>query len=206
VQNVIERIDGAKGAVTVDPERIYTHKDQQILVCPSMTGGRNWPAGAYSPRTNAMYVPMQNLCMNTRTQDDGRDPELVYGLDREPVLAPGKDKMGAVWAISAETGKTLWQHEQPAGVMAMVATGGGLVFGGDAAGDFKAYDETTGEVLWQTNLGSPISGYPVTYAVDGKQYVAVSTSMSGIARNTESFAPEVMPENSDSALFVFALP
>ena len=61
-------------------------------------------------------------------------------------------------------------------------------------------------MLWETELGSPISGYPVSYAVDGKQYVAVTTSMSGVANNTNRFHPEVMPEGRDSKVFVFALP
>jgi alcohol dehydrogenase (cytochrome c) len=206
VQNVVAAIDGATGKATTDPARIYTRKDQEIFVCPSMQGGRNWPAGAYSPRTNAMYVPMQNVCMTTKTQDDGRDPSLVYGLEQEAALAPGKDVMGAIWAVSAETGETLWNREQPAGTMSMFATGGGLVFGGDVAGHFRAYDETTGEVLFDTALGSPISGFPVSYAVDGKQYVAVTTSNSGIANNTNRFHPEVMPEGRESKVFVFALP
>jgi alcohol dehydrogenase (cytochrome c) len=206
VQNVVADIDGATGKVTSDPAVVYTHKDQEVLICPTMQGGRNWPAGAYSPRTNAMYVPMQNICMNTKVQDDGRDPSLVYGLEQDAVLAPGKDVMGAIWAVSAETGETLWNREQPAGTMAMAATGGGLVFGGDVAGHFRAYDETTGEVLFDAELGSPISGYPVSFAVDGKQYVAVTTSNSGISGNTSRFHPEVMPEGSESRVFVFALP
>ncbi|WP_428102302.1 pyrroloquinoline quinone-dependent dehydrogenase [Candidatus Rariloculus sp.] len=205
-QNVISDIDGATGAVTVDPERIYTRKDQQLLVCPGMNGGKNWQAGAYSPRTNTMYMPMQNLCMNATTETDERDPELVYGLEAEQRLAPGKEDMGTVWAISAETGATRWHHEQRAGVMSMVATGGGLVFGGDVAGYFKAYDDTSGAVLWEANLGSPVSGFPVTYAVDGKQYVAVTTGPSGVAGNGGRFTPEVMPESEDTAVFVFALP
>jgi alcohol dehydrogenase (cytochrome c) len=153
-----------------------------------------------------MYVPMQNVCMVTKTQDDGRDASLVYGLEQEAILAPGKGNMGAIWAVSAETGETLWNIEQQAGAMAMVATGGGLIFGGDVAGHFRAYDETTGEVLFDVALGSQISGYPVSFGVDGKQYVAVTTSMSGIATNTRKFHPEVMPENQDSKVFVFALP
>jgi alcohol dehydrogenase (cytochrome c) len=205
-QNVVKTIDGATGNVTDDPERVYTHKDQSIFVCPGMNGGKNWPAGAYSPRTNAMYMPMQNQCMNARTQDDQRDPKLVYGLEQEQVLSPGAEGQGTIWAISAETGKVLWRHEQRAGVMSMVATGGGLVFGGDVAGNLTAYDEKTGEVLWQKNLGSAISGYPVVYAVGGKEYVAVTTGSSGVYNNGRKFAPEVVPESTESAVFVFALP
>ena len=108
-------------------------------------------------------MAMQNLCMNAKTLSDQRDPSLVYGLESEQILAPGADKMGAVWAVSAATGETLWRHEQRAGVMAMVATGGGLVFGGDVAGRFTAYDDATGEILWQADLGSPISGFPCDF-------------------------------------------
>jgi alcohol dehydrogenase (cytochrome c) len=72
--------------------------------------------------------------------------------------------VGAVWAISAETGRTLWKYEQRAGVFSLLATGGGLVFGGDASGRFRAFDERTGKVLWETNLGAPVSGYPITFA------------------------------------------
>jgi PQQ-dependent dehydrogenase (methanol/ethanol family) len=205
-QNVVANIDGATGKVTVDPERLFTRKDQTLMVCPGTNGGKNWPAGAYSPRTNAMYMPMQNMCMNATTETDQRDPSLVYGLDVEPLMAPGKDRVGVVYAVSAETGKTLWKHEQRAGEMSLVATGGGLIFGGDAAGRFKAYDETTGEVLWEADLGSPVSGYPVSFAVDGKQYVAVTTGPSLVAATARRMTPELPPDSGGARIFVFALP
>ncbi len=205
-QNVIANIDGATGIVNVDPARIYTQKDQTIIVCPGMNGGKNWPAGAYSPRTNAMYMPMQNQCMTARTQADGRDSSLVYGLEQKQMLTPGNPNQGTIWAISAQTGDVLWKREQRAGVMSMVATAGGLIFGGDVGGNFRAYDEKTGDVVWETNVGAAISGYPVSYAVDGKQYVAVTTGSSGVYNNGRRFAPEFVPERTDPAVFVFALP
>jgi alcohol dehydrogenase (cytochrome c) len=205
-QNVVKSIDGATGKVTDDPERVYSHKDQEITVCPGMNGGKNWPAGAYSPRTNAMYMPMQNQCMTTKVQADGRDPKLVYGLEQQQLLSPGATGQGTVWAISAETGEVLWRKELRAGAMSMVATAGGLVFGGDVAGNVTAYDEKTGDVLWQKNVGSPITGYPVTYRAGGKQYVAFITGTSGVYTNGRRFAPEVVPEKSETALVVFALP
>ena len=139
------------------------------MICPGAQGGKNWPAGAYNPRTNVMYMPMQNLCGNFTTNTDKRDPSKVYGLDFPTIIAPGTDKVGAIWAISVDTGKTLWKYEQRAGVFSLVSTGGGLVFGGDANGRFRAFDERSGKVLWETNLGAPVSGYPITFAVDGKQ-------------------------------------
>ena len=149
---------------------------------------------------------MQNMCMNATTQTDQRDPKLVYGFSSEYITAPGATQVGVVWAISAEKGTTLWKHEQRTGVMSLVATGGGLVFGGDVAGDFKAYDEATGAVLWETNLGSPVSGYPVTFAVDGKQYVAVTTGQSLVASAARRVTPELTGESGGAQVFVFALP
>ena len=88
--------------------------------------------------------------------------------------------------------------------MSLVATGGGLIFGGDANGRFRAYDDKTGKVLWEMNLGSPVSGYPITFTVGGKQYVAVTTGPSLVANSALRVAPELKPGNA-AAVFVFAL-
>ena len=110
-----------------------------------------------------------------------------------------------MWAISVETGKTLWKYEQRAGVFSLVSTGGGLIFGGDANGRFRAFDERTGKVLWETNLGAPVSGYPITFSVDGKQYVSVATGPSGVANSTLRVTPELHPSTAGQ-VYVFALP
>ena len=86
-----------------------------------------------------------------------------------------------------------------------MATGGGLLFGGDAACRFRAFDQTTGKVLWEVNLGSQVTGYPITYAVDGKQYVAVSTGSALATGGVLAFTPEYQPSTVNN-LFVFALP
>jgi alcohol dehydrogenase (cytochrome c) len=123
----------------------------------------------------------------------------------QPELAKGTDKVGAVFAISAETGRTLWKYEQRAGILSLVATGGGLIFVGDAAGHFRALDDQSGKVLFDVNLGSPVSGYPITFAVNGKQYVAVSTGPSLVAGGVARLTPELKPGTA-SQMFVFALP
>ncbi len=89
--------------------------------------------------------------------------------------------------------------------MSLVATGGGLVFGGDVNGRFRAHDHETGDVLWEINLGSPVTGFPITYAVDGRQYVAVSTGTAGTAAGFMRLTPELRPSAGNN-LFVFALP
>jgi PQQ-dependent dehydrogenase (methanol/ethanol family) len=205
-QNVVSSIDGATGKVSVNPDLLFTHAGHELTVCPGTNGGKNWPAGAYSPRTNAMYMPMQNMCMKAKVQTGERDPKLVYGFQSEPLIAPGTDKVGTVWAVSAESGSTVWKHEQRSGMMSLATTGGGLVFGGDAAGNFKAFDDKTGAVLWETNLGTPVSGFPVTFAVDGKQYVAVTTGASLVAMATRRVTPELPSDAGAAEIFVFALP
>jgi alcohol dehydrogenase (cytochrome c) len=90
-------------------------------------------------------------------------------------------------------------------MLSLLSTAGGLVFGGDANGRFRAFDERSGAVLWEVNLGSPISGYPVSFAVAGKQYVAVSTGSSLTAMGANRLTPELNPSLGNN-LFVFALP
>ena len=205
-QNVVKNIDGATGKVENDPALVPTRSGQAFMVCPGTNGGKNWPAGAYSPRTNAMYMPMQNMCMNATVGAGERDPSKVYGFDSEYIAAPGAEKVGVVWAISAENGTTVFKHEQRVGVMSLVTTGGGLVFGGDVAGNFHALDDTTGEVLWETNIGAPVSGYPVSFAVGGKQYVAVTTGQSLVAGAARRVTPELTGQSPPAQVVVFALP
>jgi PQQ-dependent dehydrogenase (methanol/ethanol family) len=204
-QNVISSIDGITGEVTVNNEVLFSGINQTHLVCPGSTGGKNWPAGAYSPTTNMMYFPLQNLCNMATTTTDQRDPSKVYGINMVQQLAPGTDKVGTVWAISVDTGRAAWKYEQRAGTLSLVTTGGGLVFGGDDNGRFRAFDDKTGKVLWETNLGAPVSGFPVTFSASGKQYVAVTTGPSLVASSALRLTPELQPGNAAN-IFVFALP
>ena len=129
----------------------------------------------------------------------------IYRLAARFQLAPGTNQLGTVRAISVETGETTWLHEQRTATMSLVTTGGGLVFGGDVNGRFKALDQETGEILWEINLGSSVTGFPITFAVDGRQYIAVSTGNSLTTTSFNRLTPEVRPSNGNN-LFVFALP
>jgi PQQ-dependent dehydrogenase (methanol/ethanol family) len=204
-QNVVGDIDGATGAVTVNPEMVFTASGQSRFVCPGLNGGKNWQAGAYSPLTNTMYYPLQNTCMTATAQIDKPTLTSLYGFGSRNQLAPGTDKVGAIHAISAETGKTTWKYEQRAAAQSLVATGGRLLFGGDAQGRFRAFDQDTGKVLWEVNLGSQVTGYPISYAVDGRQFVAVSTGGSLATGGTNGLTPELRAGTANN-LFVFALP
>ena len=211
-QNLITDIDGATGEVTENPEVVFRENGQVVFICPTWVGGKDWWAGAYSPLTNTMYYPLQNTCARMMAAADVKSAaarELIEGSDGIAIpsyalavkhqLAPDTNFQGTVRAINAETGKTEWLYEERAGTMSLVATGGGLVFGGDVNGRFRALDHETGEVLWEINLGSPVVGYPISYAVDGKQYVAVNTGFGW------GFTPEIRP-SVGSGLYIFALP
>ena len=211
-QNVIQEIDGATGAVTENPEVIFRESEQVVFVCPTWTGGKDWEAGAYSPLTNTMYYPLRNTCANMMATANlesetaqaltagGQGGLAIYSLAARHQLTPGTENLGTVHAISAETGKTEWLYEQRAGTMSLAATGGGLIFGGDSNGRFRAHDHDTGEILWEVNLGSSVSGYPITFAVDGKQYVAVNTGSGQV-----NLTPELRPSRGTN-VYVFALP
>lgn len=204
-QNVVTNIDGRTGIVTVNPEQVYDEIGDGSLVCPGSTGGKNWPAGAYNPKTRIMFQPLQNACMQvTVLTDDPQYPE-GYGLLRESALAPGKTELGSIYAISAETGRVVWKREQRAATASLMTTGSGLLFGGDANGRFRAYDQMTGEVLWEVNLGSRVTGFPISFAVDGRQYIAVSTGNALLTGQFLVMTPELLPGDVNQ-VFVFALP
>jgi alcohol dehydrogenase (cytochrome c) len=207
-QNVIERIDGATGAVTVRPDALFTGPDESRLICPTTNGGKNWPAGAYSPRTKMMYFAMANTCAwTTSGATETATPEMLYAIATNNVIAPDAEgKVGTVRALSVETGKESWRYDQRAALMALLATAGGLVFAGDLAGTLRAFDADTGDVLWETNVGAMITGHPVTFAVNGKQYVAVSTGRSNMTGGLSRLTPDAVPAESANQLLVFALP
>jgi PQQ-dependent dehydrogenase (methanol/ethanol family) len=203
-QNVVTKIDGATGEVTVNPDTVFTKVGDERFVCPTANGGKDFPAGGYSPLTHLMYFPLQNTCGNITALGDKPFTTTPYDIRSKNEITPGTDKVGTVQAINVETGRIIWKHERRAGMMSLVVTGGGLIFGGDTNGHFMAFDQDTGKVLWEINLGSPVTGYPITYAVNGKQYVAVSTGNSLVSSGLNNLLPELHP-SAASNIVVFAL-
>ena len=203
-QNVVEDIDPATGAYTMNNDLVFTEVGQEYLICPSAAGGKDWQAGSYSPETNVMYYPLQNLCMDTLAYLD--DPaEMDQGLGFTMMQTPDTEHLSTVQAISAETGEILWTLGQNAAFMSTVATGGGLIFVGDVDSRFSAIDQETGEIVWQTVLGSSITGYPITYAVDGEQYVAVAAG-GALIDGSYIAVGELTPARGSNMIYVFKLP
>jgi PQQ-dependent dehydrogenase (methanol/ethanol family) len=205
-QTALQSIDGATGKATVNPDALFHATGDEVNVCPSTSGGKNWWAGAYSPLNNAMFYGLQNMCMDMVAVIEAPDPEgPPYGTSSRESLAPGRDNIGTFHAISVETGRTLWTFDTPGTAMSMVATGGGLVFGGDLEGNFRAFEQNSGEVLWESNLGSTITGYPISFSVNGRQFVAASTGSSVTTSSHRRYLPD-LKAGSENRLFIFALP
>jgi alcohol dehydrogenase (cytochrome c) len=210
-QNVIADIDPASGRVQVDEARIVD-PFEEILVCPSLGGGKNWPAGTYSPRTGIMYQPQQNMCVLNTGNTDSPTAEDGYALSwvvvEDPSIATTPYPVGRIDAIDMASGRQAWHHEQRAALTGtLLSTAGGLVFGGDINRRFYAFDDRSGEILWERILSGPVTGSTISYAVDGRQYIAVAVG-GGTAspeRRAASLHPEIKPPAGAPTLFVFTL-
>ena len=210
-QNILD-VDPHSGKVTYRTGMI-PQLGEQLNFCPSTAGFKSWRAMAYSPETNALYVPMN---LNCEIATFGPTARVAGGGGTGPVRRkntkhPQSDgNLGEFLALQITSGKVLWRHRTPSpSNTAALATAGGVVFGGDWDRHMYAYDATTGKVLWQTRLPTSAQGFPITYLANGKQYVAMPAGIGGGSWSTliaPELAPEIKRPNSGNALLVFALP
>ena len=206
-QNVIKVVEPTTGKVTVNETAIPDDLDDQYgLVCPSAYGGKNWMPGAYSPKTNALYMPLQNTCMRPEISKENPTSLDTYGITLDPFLAPGANSLGRLDAISVETGKTLWKYEQRAAMYSVLATAGNLIFAGDADRRFRAFSTETGKVLWETVLNGPVTGHPVSFSVNGAQYIAVATGGAAQVTGVLNSMVGIAARQGLNQLYVFSLP
>jgi alcohol dehydrogenase (cytochrome c) len=206
-QNLVASID-PEGLVTVNENAVLKEVGKTYHVCPTYNGGRDWPQGAYNPRSNVMYMPLTNLCIDSTARTDREAaPQFVYNTTNVGKFATGKDKVGRIDAISVETGKTLWSWEtRVSNYSPILATGTGLLFNGSMDRYLRALDADNGKVLWQTRLGSQAVGGTVTYAVNGRQYIAITAGGGPIAAVAVGMTPEADTSSGGNAVYVFALP
>jgi putative heme-binding domain-containing protein len=178
VQNVIADVDPNTGAKTFDPKQIPNAKTP-CVICPSAFGARSWPQTAFSPRTKMAYVPITEWCIGMSTTSNKRQM-LSSGVELSHKTHPDVEDgmMGRVQAFDVANQKLGWTFDQTTPPSTgLLATAGGLVFSGDIDPSMKAFDDATGELLWQAPLDESPSSSLVTYSINGTQYVAVVVGM-----------------------------
>jgi alcohol dehydrogenase (cytochrome c) len=213
-QDVFTSIDPVSGRPSYDLER-KPASGKRVRFCPSWWGGKTWPPAAYNPGTKLLYIPAnENLCGELEGLDDVPfvGGLLYMGVENDLIVREGADHIGELQAWNLATGERTWKHDFASQIWGPVlTTGGNLVFmGGTNDRYFHAFDAATGALLWQYRTSSGITAIPVSYEIDGKQYVAVQSGWGVDAergqKSLDSIRGETTIVPAGGVLWVFALP
>ena len=210
-QNAFTDIDDETGLVTYREDIQNAKLNEWTSACPSSAGGKDWHSMTYHPPTGTMIAPLSQTCL----ENAAREVALVQGggglaASRKFFEMPGTDgNLGKIGAYNVDTMEEVWSYQQRASFhTGTMSTGGNLVFVGDLDRRFKAFDVTTGEIVWETRLGTSVQGHPVSFAVDGKQYIAVTAALGGTSPRAVPgvILTEIKYPRSGNAVYVFSLP
>ena len=204
-------IDRQTGKVTYRPG-VMPKIDVEVDWCPSTAGFKSWRAMAYHPQTQAFYIPLNLTCekgiFRAVERVEGRGGTgAVKRVDSFHPTSP--DKLGEFVAMTKD-GKVLWrQRVRTPYNSAALTTAGGVTFVGDWDRHVYAYDVQTGAVLWQARTPTSVQGFPITYAVAGRQYIAIPSGSGGGSWTSLlpiELTPEIKRPTTGNSILVFALP
>ena len=207
-QNIYKKVDRNKGKVAYRDDILSSKIDTPFSACPGIYGGHNWQAVSYDPESYLMVIPLHQLCADMigryveRKEGGGG-----YGANsRNYKMDNTNGNVGKLVTIDIRNMEKIWQYEQNAMFLTgSLSTAGGLTFIGDLDRKFMAFDTKTGILLWDTTLGSALHGFPVTYAVNGKQYIAVQTGMGVFRAMTSVISPDIYQPEGGNTIYVFEL-
>ena len=210
-QNILS-VDSETGEVKYRPGMI-PEIGVEIEMCPSTSGFKSWRAMAFSPLTNALYIP---VALNCELATFGPAERILGGGGTGPVRRintphpASEGNLGELLVIDIRNGEVMWRHRTPSPInTAALTTAGGLVFAGDWDRHMYAYNAQSGDILWQTRLPTSTQGFPISYLADGKQYVAIPVGGGGSSWSTtlpRELAPSIRRPRNGNSLHVFALP
>ncbi len=209
-QNVFSDINLETGEVRYREDIRNMQVGEWLSVCPSTAGGHNWQSTGYHPPTRNLVIPLSQSCMEMSP----REVTFEVGSggnqgDRRWMEMPNTEgQFGKLSALNVDSMEESWSIEQRAPFLtAALTTAGGLVFIGDYDRYVHAYDVETGEELWRTRLATSAQGFPVSFAIDGEQYVAIPAGRDGGSpwRIGSFLAPELVSPTGHNALYVFKL-
>lgn len=210
-QNAFTNINAETGEVTYREDIQNAGLNEWTSACPSSAGGKDWHSMTYHEPSGTMIAPLSQTCL----ENAAREVALVQGggglaASRKFFEMPGTDgNLGKIGAYNVDTMEEVWSYQQRASFhTGTMSTGGDLVFAGDLDREFKAFDVRTGEVLWKTRLGTSVQGHPVSFAIDGKQYIAVTAAIGGTSPRTVPgvIITEINYPRWGNAIYVFSLP
>jgi alcohol dehydrogenase (cytochrome c) len=198
--------------VDYDPNKdiqVYSGQQNQTLtdrtkkLCPAMSGGNNFWSASYSPRTKLLYIPSNSSCnevtLDTSLSNKAGDWK---GASFRHIERNESDLIVAD-PFTGEVKKKI--HSIYPNNSAALTTAGGLVFTGFTDGTLVAYDDATMEQVWKFNVGTGFNAPPMSFEVGGKQYVAILSGLSAIAKRRHAFTPELREQRSQTMLWVFGL-
>jgi len=210
-QNVVD-VDPVTGNVRYR-DGMIPRLGQEIDFCPSTSGFKSWRAMAFAPESMALYIP---LTLNCERGTFGPIEQVLGGGGTGPVrrinyLHPDSDgNLGELLALNIPEGTVKWRYRQRAPInSAALTTAGGLVFAGDWNRYYYAFDAQSGEKLWQTRLVNSAQGFPISYEVAGRQYIALPVGLGGASWSgmlVRELAPELARPRGGNSIHVFALP
>ncbi|PWC58211.1 dehydrogenase [Azospirillum sp. TSH7] len=183
-------------------------KGKSVFAAPAFLGAKNWMPMAYNPQTELFYVPANEWGMDIWNEPITYKKGAAYlgaGFTIKPLY---DDYIGALRAVDPKTGKIVWEYKNPAPLWGgVLTTAGNLVFTGTPEGYLKAFDAKSGKEVWKFQTGSGVVGSPVTWKMDGEQYVAVVSGWGGAVPLWGGDVAKLVKDiNQGGSLWVFKLP